>query len=225
MHETDASTGEQNVIEGYAGDAPSLIPQFEAISSEDVLAPVIDLLPSQPCNILEVGAGTGRDAAWLAARGHQIVAVEPVHELRRAGMALHPSRNITWIDDRLPALAVLRRRGERYDLILLVAVWQHLRPEQHAHAISILAEMTAQHGRLIMSLRHGPGSSARPCFPARPESIVSAAERAGLNLILHRAAPSVQQKNRDAGITWSWLCFERRCLEFPQSKPRLARDS
>lgn len=202
--------GEQNVLDGYAVDASRLIPQFEAISSTDVLAPVIDLLPTDPCRILEIGAGTGRDAAWLADQGHQIVAVEPVHELRNAGMWLHPSRNITWVDDHLPELTGLRRRREMYDFILLVAVWQHLRPEQHLHAISILAEMTAPNGRLVMSLRHGPGSSTRPCFPIDLEQIVSAAEDAGLSLALRRVAPSVQQKNRDAGVTWNWLCFDRR---------------
>jgi SAM-dependent methyltransferase len=207
---TGASIGEQNIFDGYAVDAPGLIPRFEAIASADVLAPVIDLLPARPCHILDIGAGTGRDAAWLAGRGHRITAVEPVDALRRAGTALHPSPDISWIDDRLPALADVRRRDEKYGLILLVAVWQHLRPEQHAQAISTLAALAAPDGRLILSLRHGPGSPARPCFPARPERIVAAAERAGLSLVRRRTAPSVQQKNREAGVTWTWLCFDRR---------------
>ena len=202
--------GVRSILDGYADDAPVLVPRFEAISSAEVLAPVLDLLPVPPGRILEVGAGTGRDAAWLAGQGHHIVAVEPVEQLRSAGMALHPSSNIRWVDDRLPALAELRRGREVYDLILLVAVWQHLRPDQHPSALANLAAMTARDGRLIMSLRHGPGSPTRPCFPALPERVIGIAEDAGLSLIARRSANSVQQKNRDAGVTWSWLCFERR---------------
>ena len=204
-----APSAEQGVIDGYAADAPALIPRFEALSSEAVLAPAMALLPTEPCRVLEVGAGTGRDAAWLASRGHRVVAVEPVAALREAGMALHPSPNITWMDDRLPDLAEVRRRGEAYDLILAIAVWQHLRPEHHARAIASLAALTAAKGRLILSLREGPGAPTRPCFPACPAEINSAAKASGLTPILHRRTPSIQQANRDAGVTWCWLGFER----------------
>ena len=204
------SKGVRSILDGYANDASALVPRFEAISSAELLAPVIDLLPAPPSRILEVGAGTGRDAAWLAGQGHHIVAVEPVEQLRSAGMALHPSSNIRWADDRLPGLAELRRGREVYDLILLIAVWQHLRPEQYSSALVNLGALTAPDGCLIMSLRHGPGSPQRPCFPALPEQVIRFAEEAGLSLIAHRKADSVQRRNRDAGVTWSWLCFRRR---------------
>jgi protein-L-isoaspartate O-methyltransferase len=32
--------------------------------------------------VLDIGSGTGRDAAGLAAMGHSVVAVEPTAELR-----------------------------------------------------------------------------------------------------------------------------------------------
>lgn len=197
------------MTQGYAADAADLIPRFEALSTEAVLAPALTLLPVGPCRVLEVGAGTGRDAAWLAARGHRVTAVEPVAALREAGMALHPSPNITWLDDRLPDLAEVCRRGETYDLILLIAVWQHLPPEHHSRAIATLAALTAPKGRLIVSLRQGPGAPTRPCFPASPDEITRAAEAAGLSPALNLDAPSVQQANRDAGVTWRWLGFEK----------------
>lgn len=200
---------EPSVMEGYASDAASLISRFESLSSADVLAPVLDLLPARASRILEIGAGTGRDAAWLTDRGHQVVAAEPVQALRQAGMAIHAAQNITWIDDRLPELESLQRRGEAYDLILLVAVWQHLKPEQQRPAFSALAAMIAPSGRLIMSLRHGPGSPTRPCYPARQHEIMDGAEAAGLSLVASRPAASVQQGNREAGISWTWLCFDR----------------
>jgi SAM-dependent methyltransferase len=186
-----------------------LIPRFEALSSAEVLAPVMDLLPAETSLVLDVGAGTGRDAAWLAGRGHRVVAVEPVAELRVAGEALHPSGNISWLDDRLPMLAATRARGEKYDLILVVAVWQHLPPEQHPAAVANLAAMLAPGARLIMSLRHGPGAPTRACFPVSPGTILGAAEGAGLTLVANRESESIQQRNRDAGVTWTWLCLDK----------------
>ena len=197
------------VRQGYAEDAEELIPKFEALRTPDVLASVEALLPAKPSRVLEVGAGTGRDAAWLAERGHTVVAVEPVRELLEAGMALHPTDKIRWLDDGLPALDTLRREAFEYDLILVVAVWQHLPPSEHEQAIITLAGKLSPDGRLVISLRHGPGSPTRPCFPADPDRIISYAERAGMRLRMRCSAESIQQNKRDWGVTWTWLCFER----------------
>ena len=203
-----AGMSKPDILRGYAFDAAELIPQFEAIRTEEVLAPVAAMLPDSPSRILEIGAGTGRDAAWLAERGHRVVAVEPVDELREAGMALHLSERIEWVKDRLPALEGLAG-ATAYDLVLVLAVWQHLLPADHGDAVETLAGTLAFGGRLILSLRHGPGSPLRPCYCASPEEIVGFAEDAGLRLLMRRAAKSIQQRNRHRGVTWTWLCFER----------------
>lgn len=197
----------EQVLDGYAADAADLLVPFEALSTEEVLAPVLQLLPAAPCRALDVGAGTGRDAAWLARRGHRVVAAEPVAALREAGATLHPE--LRWIDDRLPDLMALRATGETFDLILLVGVWQHLPRERHGEGVETLAGLLAPRGRLILSLRHGPGAPSRPCFPASPDRISALADGQGLDRLLRRDAPSVQQENRDRGVTWTWLCFER----------------
>lgn len=201
--------GNPDILQGYAVEAAELIPRYEALSSAVVLAPVKDVLPDRPSSVLDVGAVTGRDAAWLAGHGHKVVAVEPVDELRQAGMALHPSQNIQWIDDRLPALQRLRSGGKQFELVLAIGVWQHLPAQEHQETLRTLAALTREKGRLVISLRHGPGSPSRPCFSADTEQIIACAADVGFRLHLRRAAPSVQEKNRDAGVTWTWLCLER----------------
>ncbi|SCG08174.1 hypothetical protein GA0115255_123563 [Streptomyces sp. Ncost-T6T-2b] len=52
---------------GYAEAADALAVQYEQVTFEDVHRDVLHLLPSAPARILDVGAGTGRDAAALAA--------------------------------------------------------------------------------------------------------------------------------------------------------------
>ena len=197
------------IFRGYADEAAELVWQFEAISTLQVLAPVADWLPERPSYILDVGAGTGRDASWLAEEGHQVVAAEPVEALRKAGQTLHPSDRIRWLDDRLPGLERVRRTCGRFDLVLAVAVWQHLEPGEQAAALEVLASLMGPNGRLILSLRHGPGAQTRPCFPADPDRIIESAVGLGLRLGKRAEAESVQQKNREAGVGWTWLCFER----------------
>ncbi len=80
---------------------------------------------------MDIGAGTGRDAAALARRNFQVHAVEPTAKLRAHGQRLHMDSNIVWTDDSLPDLEQVHAGGERFDLILMTAVLMHLNESCH----------------------------------------------------------------------------------------------
>jgi protein-L-isoaspartate O-methyltransferase len=98
--------------EGYADEAEALVRQYESLAFADVHRQVLHLIPTDPCRVLDIGAGTGRDAAGFAALGHRVTAVEPTAELRTRAEALHPSARIEWLDDNLPDLARLSARRD-----------------------------------------------------------------------------------------------------------------
>ncbi len=106
-------------IAGYGSGATELAVQYESITFQDVHRDVIRLFPQSEADVLDIGAGSGRDAAALAAQGHRVVAVEPTLELRREGERLHSLPTLEWVDDHLPALCTVRSRPTRFDLILL----------------------------------------------------------------------------------------------------------
>jgi SAM-dependent methyltransferase len=197
----------QEIIDGYANDADSLIPAFEAIPSETLWAPVIELFPSAG-TVVDIGAGTGRDAGWLASKGFSIVAVEPTASLREAASRLHSSGRIEWVDDSLPALSIVLKANQRFDLILMNAVWQHVLPEDRPTAWDSLRRLAAPASRLILSVRHGPGAPNRETFPASDDVTIEQAQSVGFVLCKRRSAASIQERNRAAGVNWTWLAFE-----------------
>jgi SAM-dependent methyltransferase len=199
----------QQVTEGYAAAAPELIDRYNAVSSSDLFKPVLDLLPLSSVLVVDIGAGPGRDAAWLANMGHAVLAVEPTKEFRDAGMSIHALSKIEWIDDALPDLIETKRRGH-FDLVLLCAVWQHLHDHQRLVAMRSLAELTASGGLVIMSLRHGPGAPERTVHPVVPQETVDTALREGFTLLRRVEAQSLQPANRRNGVHWTWLAFARR---------------
>ncbi|CAB3808383.1 hypothetical protein LMG28614_06787 [Paraburkholderia ultramafica] len=75
--------------EGYAENAEFLARQWQNISFADHHGPILHLIPDVPSSILDIGSGVGVDAAAFAAMGHSVVAVEPVDELRAAGINLY----------------------------------------------------------------------------------------------------------------------------------------
>jgi SAM-dependent methyltransferase len=192
--------------ENYAREAPELLKRYESISFADAHAPVLQLIPPAPCRALDIGAGTGRDAAGLVALGHSVVAVEPTEELRRGAMLLHPSPMIEWLDDSLPDLAAVRARKEEFDLVMLTAVWMHLDEAQRQRAMPNVSALVRNGGIVIMSLRHGPVPPGRRMFEVSAEETIALAQRSNLFCALNREAES---SLRQPGVSWTRLAFHK----------------
>ncbi len=196
------------VIDGYEAAAAELIPRFEAIPTDVLLKPVSHLLPTIPCRVLDVGAGTGRNPAWFASNGHRVTASEPVRAFRKAAAASYPDTGIRWLDDTLPQLQTTRDLGEAFDFVLLSAVWQHVETLDRAAAMGSLAGLMAPGAMLIMSVRHGPGAPDRPVYASSDTETQDLASQYGLALTFIRRTESIQAANRAAGVAWSWMAFK-----------------
>ncbi len=188
----------------YEQNAKELVTQYESLSFENVHAGLIDLLPAPGTTILDVGAGSGRDAAWLARRGYDVVAVEPSDAMRTQARALHGAHNIHWLSDSLPDLAQVRRLGLTFDLILLSAVWMHVPPAARARALRKLATMLAPSGRIAISLRLGEPDSARAMYTVSLHELSAHAQQFGLRLL--RATDSADRLGRP-GVAWISAVF------------------
>jgi SAM-dependent methyltransferase len=159
--------------------------------------------------VLDIGSGTGRDAAWFAALGHHVVAIEPTDAMRVPAMALHSSPRIEWLNDSLPDLAIMRARGETFDLVMLTAVWMHLDQVQRRQAMPNLASLVRDGGVMIMKLRHGPVPSGRRMFEVSANETIELAQKQDLHPVLNVPTESGQAQNRAAGVTWTNLAFVR----------------
>lgn len=194
---------------GYAEEAKRLFERYEARNSADVLA---DFLPwfvtKERAMVLDLGAGTGRDAAFFAQQGHQVMAVEPVDALRLGAAKLHPEPNIEWLDDLLPGLPVVSSRDERFDLVMVQAVWMHLDRDQRAEAMAVLGRLIQPGGRLWMTQRHGPVPAGRQMYDVSGDETVALAKPHGLFCRMNVRTGSVQPENKARAIEWTKLVFE-----------------
>jgi SAM-dependent methyltransferase len=184
----------------YEKNARQLVEQYESLSFEDVHAGLLNLLPQPGALILDVGAGSGRDAAWFAAHGYDVVAVEPSAAMRALGREQHQSTRINWIDDNLPDLVQVRRLGLSFDLILLSAVWMHIPPLSRERALRKMATLLAPNGRIAISLRIGEPDSDRAMYAVSLPELSNLAQQFGLRLI---SATDSQDKLGRASVSWT----------------------
>ncbi|MCG5242638.1 class I SAM-dependent methyltransferase [Azospirillum doebereinerae] len=193
--------------QGYGNNASALAEQYESITFGDVHHEVMHLFPSPPARVLDVGAGSGRDAAALTVLGHRVVAVEPTDKLRQEGLRLHKGKPIEWVDDHLPDLLQLHRRKDRFDLILLTAVWMHLDIQERQTAMKSLAGLLNANGRISMSLRHGPVPQGRRMFDVSADETIELAGLHGLEAV------HVAERNDMLGrseIRWTFVVLKTR---------------
>jgi len=192
--------------EGYAEEADDLFQRYESVSFAELHRSVLHLIPTAPCWVLDIGSGTGRDAAALAAMGHRVVALEPTDEMRMRAVALHPSRQIEWLDDSLPDLMHALGLGKQFDVVMMTAVWMHLDQPQRRRAMPSVASLVRAGGVMMMSLRHGPVPLGRRMFPVAADETIGLAMAEGLQLLINQSAPSALGTS---GVSWTRLAFRK----------------
>ena len=164
----------------YNANASALVSQYESLAAESLHSWLVDLLPKNKNLALDVGAGSGRDAAWLASLGFEVVAVEPSAGMRNEARRLHESEKIQWLDDSLPDFRVTQRLGLSFDVILLSAVWMHLLPADRPRAFRKLITLLKPGGLLALTLRIGPAAPERAMFEVSEQEIEKLAKNHGV---------------------------------------------
>ncbi len=168
----------------YNDNAAELFRQYEAVSATEVHQCWLGQLQQPPTgHALDIGAGSGRDARFLASLGFVVTAVEPADLLREQAIAYWqqlsaPGRDINWLADQLPDLPKVVALKHSFDLVLLSAVWMHLTPAERERALPVLSCLMAPKALLVLTLRHGNFSDGRSSYPVSSEEL--------LQLISHR---------------------------------------
>ena len=139
----------------YDAHAAEIAARYEALDPRELHAWMADLLPGEPSLVVDVGAGSGQDAAWFADAGHEVIAAEPSAGMRAEGRQRHDASRVRWIEDSLPSLVATLRLGIAADIVLVSAVWQHVAPGDRARAFRKLVTLLGSGGLLIMTLRQG----------------------------------------------------------------------
>lgn len=189
--------------EGYGETAAERVKQYESLAFAHVHRDIFHLFPTPPSRVIDIGAGTGRDAAGFADLGHAVTAVEPTPELRSEAQRLH-QQPITWIDDSLPELDRVHALGQRYDVVMLTAVWMHLDQAQRERAMARVAPLVRPDGLVALSLRHGPVPAGRRMFDVSAEETCELAARHGLATIHQSKGPA---SLGGPGVWWDRLAF------------------
>ena len=195
-----------HTISHYNQFASHYYAQYNSLEADVVHADWLSLLKNfVPGLALDIGAGSGRDAAWLATQGWKVTAVEPAAGLRQLGQ-VRTSHNIEWIDSSLPNLKELKNDKRLYNLILLSAVWMHIPSAERPLALQRICEFLSPDVIIIFTLRFGPSDQKRPMYPVSIEELKHLSQKQGLKLEeLHQGFADDRLKRDE--VRWKTICL------------------
>lgn len=191
----------------YNKEAPELSTRYAVKPFAEKHKHFRPFFPSTPAKVLDVGAGIGVDAHGFADLGHHVVAVEPAEAMRAVAMEVRDHESITWVDDHLPSLEVVKARGEAFNFIFVSASFMHLGPEHQQTGMTSLGQLAAPGGHVCMTLRHGPVPDGRTMYEISDETATGWADAAGLSCIVKERGQGLKIV---PGVTWSSFVFEKR---------------
>lgn len=195
----------KSAIDWYDDHADDLADGYEGLDPAGIHPELFQSLRGvKPVAILDIGSGTGRDAAALADLGHRVTAVEPSSKMLRLARALHPGSQVKWLSDAMPGLEKVEGT---YDVILLSAVWMHVPPADRAAALSRVVDLTPPRGRVFVTLRLGQGDVDRGIWSVSAAELSGMAAARGLATTDLGRRPDMLGRN---GVTWQTLLLTRR---------------
>lgn len=190
----------------YDKDAETYCKQYESLKFEDVHKDILTMLPEKGAKILDVGAGSGRDASWLAKKGYEVTAVEPSLAMIREGKKIHKGEKIKWLCDRMPDLEQVLGDNKKFDFILLSAVWMHVKPEERSKAFKNLNLLLAPNGQMSIVLRFG--TPREDMYPVSAEELQKLAKQNKLEVTFVKEKDE-QDVLKRSDVHWGRICFKK----------------
>lgn len=129
-------------------------------------------------SVLDIGSGSGDDAIEIANAGHHVVGVEP-SDLRHIAVRDHSHPNVEYRNGMLPKLETIHA-DEKFDLVILSAVWQYIAPEDRLSSLKRIAETIKPNGKLILVYPSPPSREHQ--YEASPEMLRADIEAANAQL-------------------------------------------
>lgn len=136
-------------IDYFNDRAEELARQYNALDRAKVHADLLAALPQgQALRVLDIGAGSGADAAMFADLGHAVTAAEPAETLAGLGKEVFKNKNIKWNADVLPEMKEATQAREGFDVVTSVGVLQYVDQENRASSLSKMFSLAAKGGHI-----------------------------------------------------------------------------
>jgi 2-polyprenyl-3-methyl-5-hydroxy-6-metoxy-1,4-benzoquinol methylase len=200
---------DERTIRYYDDNAREIYARYQRAVSP--IARYLKLAFPPGAELLDVGAGSGRDLQIMIREGYDAYGAEPSDELRSLAIANDPGLAGRLTSGSLPGLA--SQLDRKFDGIVCSAVFMHIPDEQQSDAARDIRSLLRPHGRLLLSIPRtrtdvradGRDRHGRLFAGAEAESVRLLFERLGFECL--GSWQHADLLNRP-GFTWTTMLVE-----------------
>jgi SAM-dependent methyltransferase len=198
--------GDDETIRRYDRDAKAFSERYETAELPRLHAMLLRNLPPQGASVLELGCGSGRDAAFLLSKGYEVTAIDASAGMVAEAGRLHPELvgRISCAAVPLPAGSPLVLRA--FDAVFSNAMFMHLCDEDLRRTALQIRRMLHSGGVLVISvsvgregLRGGRDGTGRLFLERPPKAYRQLFEGLGFSVVDRLEEPDSRER---PGIRW-----------------------
>ncbi|MCX7031268.1 MAG: methyltransferase domain-containing protein [Spirochaetes bacterium] len=147
--------GDERTVSRYDSHARELSRRYESADMSQLYTMLLRYLPPKGASVLELGCGSGRDAAFLLASGYEVTAVDASAGMVAEATRFHPelAGRVSCAAIPFPADSPLLQRS--FDAVVSIAVFMHIPDNDLAAAASQLRVLVRQGGILFLEVSSG----------------------------------------------------------------------
>ena len=175
----------QTNLDSYNKTAEKLSDVYNSLNISKINPGLEDRLPvssdQNRLKALDLGCGTGHAAHWLAEeKGFDVVAIDGAANMIKVAQEKKSHSRIRYMVDLLPEVDNVKALGEKFDVILLSAVWMHLDIPERKQMVDAIAALANKGALIYITLRHGENPPDRPMFSTSADELKVLAHACGM---------------------------------------------
>lgn len=133
----------------YINHSDSLISRYESADGSNIQSFLKDIFPVK-VSLLEIGSGSGRDAAYMLNEGHDIIAIDGSDPLNRRAVEIHPELKGKLITFLLPGDLPFNDAG--FDGCYAIAVLMHFYEAEIKNLLKEIYRVLKDYGTFVFSV-------------------------------------------------------------------------
>jgi len=190
----------------YENNAYSLIDRYDSADMSVLHQQLIKHIPVNS-KVVDIGFGSGRDLSFLQSKGYEVYGIEPVESF-----VVQAKNRFSNISDHFCQGSFLSANTpsdwlKSFDVLISIAVWMHLKNDEHAQAIETIKSLLKPHGIVVISFSLGKrkNDDGRHFEPLTGQDVIDDFINTGFTLV---DSQYTKDSLGRASIEWATVVFK-----------------
>lgn len=138
----------------YSKNYDSLIKKYNS-ANMSTLYTLFDKYITKNANVLDIGFGSCRDLLYLDNLGCKVYGIDETKEFVENAQKVFPTKESNFYQASLPNLINNNFFNKKFDAIICIAVWMHLKYEEYEKSIKNIVTLLDTEATLVISYSKG----------------------------------------------------------------------